>query len=233
MDHLGSCPSCPCPCCIPDRLAAYSLLMPQLCYLESSSACFIACSPRRAWHTPSGLNHQQVCPDIPSCSPGSWMCKTPAPLSSDNIAGSLKDKLQNEIQRLATIHKGPTFTPHVTLVGGIWLTSQQDVIARATAAAKSLKVDVLNPGLISFRTLVGQSLALTALLVLVLQRFTIRLSEPSAGSTYHQCIYLLCEKDESLVETAQALREASDVKLESDYMPHLSLLYSFMSKESR
>lgn len=69
--------------------------------------------------------------------------------------------------------------------------------------------------------------------VYTLQRFPIRLSEPSAGTTYHQCVYLLCEKDEPLVATAQALREATDVKLESDYMPHLSLLYSSMSKESR
>lgn len=118
-------------------------------------------------------------------------------------AGAFKDKLQHEIQRLANIHKGPSFTPHVTLVGGIWLTSQQEIIARATAAAKRLK------------------------------RFTIRLAEPSAGSTYHQCVYLLCEKDEALVATAQALREATDVKLEADYLPHLSLLYASMSKESR
>ena len=61
-------------------------------------------------------------------------------LELDAIVGILKDKLQNEIQRLATTHKGPTFTPHVTLVGGIWLTSQHDIIARATAAARSLKV---------------------------------------------------------------------------------------------
>ena len=33
--------------------------------------------------------------------------------------------------------------------------------------------------------------------------------------------------------TAQALREATDVKLEADYLPHLSLLYSSISKESR
>ena len=143
---------------------------------------------------------------------------------------TLKDKLQKEIQRLASIYKGPTFTPHVTLNGGIWLTSQQDVMARATAAAKSLKVDILDPGLIPF---CWSESCINPSVVLALQRFTICLSEPSAGSTYHQCIYLLCEKDEPLLATAQALREASDVKLESDYMPQLSLLYSSMSKESR
>lgn len=79
---------------------------------------------------------------------------------------------------------------------------------------------------------VGKKHALT-LCILLPQKFTIRLSEPSAGTTYHQCIYLLCEKDEPLVSTAKALREATDVKIESEYMPHLSLLYSSMDTESR
>ena len=60
--------------------------------------------------------------------------------ASGALAGGLKDQLQNEIQRLATHHKGPTFAPHVTLVGGIWLASREEIIERATSAAKSLKV---------------------------------------------------------------------------------------------
>ena len=125
----------------------------------------------------------------------------------------------------------------MTLVGGIWLTSQQEIIARATAAAKRLKVkhprsSVLNFWLSLAEVLLLDFKAYTSALH-ALQRFTIRLAEPSAGSTYHQCVYLLCEKDEALVATAQALREATDVKLEADYLPHLSLLYASMSKESR
>ena len=91
-------------------------------------------------------------------------------------------------------------------------------------------MNILSPGLVPFCWLKS---CINPFAVLASQRFTIRLSEPSAGSTYHQCVYLLCEKDEPLVATAQALREATDVKLESDYMPHLSLLYSSMSKESK
>ena len=68
---------------------------------------------------------------------------------------------------------------------------------------------------------------------LCVQNFTVRLSEPSSGSTYHQCVYLLCEKDEPLLATAKALREALDVNSEAEYMPHLSLLYASMDKDGR
>lgn len=64
-------------------------------------------------------------------------------LYASDTAGALRDGLQKEIIRLATSHKAPIFVPHVTLVGEIWLTSQPDVIARATAAAKSLKARFL------------------------------------------------------------------------------------------
>ncbi len=68
---------------------------------------------------------------------------------------------------------------------------------------------------------------------LFLQTFTVRLSEPSSGSTHHQCVYLLCEKDELLLATAKALREAMDMSSDAEYMPHLSLLYSSITKDGR
>ena len=68
---------------------------------------------------------------------------------------------------------------------------------------------------------------------LCVQNFTVRLSEPSSGSSYHRCVYILCERDEPLLATAKALREALDVNPEAEYMPHLSLLYSSMSKDCR
>ena len=55
------------------------------------------------------------------------------------IAGILQEKLKKEIERLANCHRSPVFSPHVTLVGGIWLTSREDIFARARAAAKQLK----------------------------------------------------------------------------------------------
>jgi hypothetical protein len=62
-----------------------------------------------------------------------------------SVAGVVRDKLQGEIQRLATCHKAPVFAPHVTLIGGVGFPSKQDVISRATEAAKHLKASQLSP----------------------------------------------------------------------------------------
>jgi hypothetical protein len=79
----------------------------------------------------------------------------------------------------------------------------------------------------------GKGFHLPLQTTLCVQNFTVRLSEPSSGTSYHQCVYILCEKDEPLLATAKALREALDVNPEAEYMPHLSLLYSSMDEDCR
>ena len=91
--------------------------------------------------------HIQACYDTTRCS---RTARTAAPTATAaaaavtaptgcrprSPAGPLADKLHAEIRRLP----GPPLVPHVTLLGGIASASEADVLARAHALARELKV---------------------------------------------------------------------------------------------
>lgn len=55
-------------------------------------------------------------------------------------AGSLQERLQNEIASLSKIHGGPSFEPHVTLVGGFEAVDDKAAIRAGQQVADQLKV---------------------------------------------------------------------------------------------
>lgn len=60
------------------------------------------------------------------------------------------------------------------------------------------------------------------------------MSKPAVGKIFHQCVYVLCERDEPLLKAAASARRKfglDDTLI--DYMPHISLLYSDIDFESR
>lgn len=68
----------------------------------------------------------------------------------------------------------------------------------------------------------------------LLQAFSVKMTKPAAGNIFHQCVYILCERDEPLMKAAASARRAfgMDDAL-SDYMPHVSLIYSDIDQDTR
>ena len=66
----------------------------------------------------------------------------------------------------------------------------------------------------------------------LLQPYRISFDKPEYGGIYHQCIYMLCQKEQS---TMRAGKQSKDVFKQSPsaYMPHLSLLYSDIDEHVR
>lgn len=60
------------------------------------------------------------------------------------------------------------------------------------------------------------------------------MTKPAAGNIFHQCVYILCERDEPLLKAAASVRRAfgMDDAL-SEYMPHVSLIYSDIDQDTR
>jgi hypothetical protein len=65
------------------------------------------------------------------------------------------------------------------------------------------------------------------------QDFRIRFDKPSASTTYHQCVFILCHKEAGLERAAGLLRQKYGMSDLQDFMPHLSLLYSDMDQACR
>jgi hypothetical protein len=65
------------------------------------------------------------------------------------------------------------------------------------------------------------------------QRFFITFADVASGSTRHQCVYLRCNKERSLLQAAAAAANVYGVAAAVPYDPHCSLLYSDIAPEER
>lgn len=65
-----------------------------------------------------------------------------------------------------------------------------------------------------------------------LQPQTIHLEQFSFGSTFHQCVYILCKQLPTLMAAAATSRAAFG-EPEAPFTPHLSLLYSDLPQSDR
>ncbi|KAK9800912.1 hypothetical protein WJX73_010260 [Symbiochloris irregularis] len=65
--------------------------------------------------------------------------------------------------------------------------------------------------------------------------YHIRFQEVSHGSSYYQCIYLLCKQEQATMSINTIAREhcSRPIAQNSGYMPHLSLLYSDADEQAR
>lgn len=117
----------------------------------------------------------------------------------------LRTRLASVISELSAKYGTPPFDPHVTVLGGFGepqRLSEEEVFSRSRALCKALKP------------------------------YTCRVKELSAGSAYFQCVYLLMEKtDEVMQPYTQAC--AAFGAGSKDYMPHLSLIYGNLATEQK
>lgn len=113
-------------------------------------------------------------------------------------AGAVQDRLRREVRAQAAALPGaPEFEPHVTLLPDVKSADEPTLLATAAALATRL------------------------------EPFRINFNDVSRGASYHQCVYILCDKSPVLLAANAAAREAYGLPEPArPYMPHLSLLYA-------
>ncbi len=67
-----------------------------------------------------------------------------------------------------------------------------------------------------------------------MQAYRINFDDVSYGSIFHQCVYVRCKLHAATLQAARRAREAFGQDPDATpYMPHLSLLYSDIPRETR
>jgi 2'-5' RNA ligase len=117
--------------------------------------------------------------------------------------GRLADELGTTIQSLAGEHDGPAFQPHVTLLGPIPELEEADVVAKAKEIAKMLN-----------------TLELT-------------LGKPAIGDSFFHSVYIEVHVSEELVHAHMLALQAFGMSDDSEYKPHLSLMYGDFPIETK
>lgn len=157
--------------------------------------------------------------------------------------GELAERLQRDIDRLASEHASPSFQPHVTLLGGTEQ-SEEDALRITAELAQSLPVrqpfgTVMSENemratdmqmLFAVQNLRVQS---SEAILLTAQAHRIEFQDVSYGAIFHQCVYVRCKTDGATMDAAQQTRQAFGHPTDAPYMPHLSLLYSDIPAETR
>eukprot|EP00878_Enallax_costatus_P008373 GHUV01008752.1.p1 GENE.GHUV01008752.1~~GHUV01008752.1.p1 ORF type:complete len:214 (+),score=46.03 GHUV01008752.1:126-767(+) len=64
-----------------------------------------------------------------------------------------------------------------------------------------------------------------------LKKFRINFLDVSQGESFHRCVYILVAKEPAIMDAGKLARQ--HFGLESDYMPHASLLYADIGPEQR
>lgn len=120
--------------------------------------------------------------------------------------------LRPAMLQLRTLFEGPLFEPHVTVLG----VQKEKVHLRD--ASKCLRAACRS-----------------------LRPFTCRLTRVECGQTFFQCVYMLVEPSQEVMEANKHVQNifsnpnsVEAVCLEkNDYMPHLSLLYGDLTPENK
>jgi hypothetical protein len=108
-------------------------------------------------------------------------------------SGAAYDVLTRTIRNLARKLDAPVFEAHVTLLGEL-KGSEDEQVRRGAALARQLRP------------------------------FQIRLTEPSYGDTYFQCVFMLVEETPALM-SANTLASSVFGRAGTSYLPHVSLVY--------
>ena len=118
--------------------------------------------------------------------------------------GETYQKLAKIISDLSKEHSTPNFEPHVTLIGGGELVgAEEDLISQTSKLSDLLK------------------------------SFKIKLKKADYFDEYFKCLFIRAEKTEEIMEVNNATRKHLNLKPNSDYMPHLSLMYGDISLETK
>jgi 2'-5' RNA ligase len=148
--------------------------------------------------------------------------------------GELAERLQQDIDRLAAEHEAPSFEPHVTLVGGTEQ-SEEDALRITADLAQSLQVGHVHHYVcvIAEYSARRQCTHLKAHASRHAQAYRLEFQDVSYGSIFHQCVYVRCKTTDAAMDAAKRTRQAFGHPTDTQYMPHVSLLYSDIPSETR
>lgn len=124
----------------------------------------------------------------------------------DEPVASYCQKQINELQSL--YNKDITFLPHITLLG-----------------------DIFPPATVSQTTVEERTETVLRSVLPTLRSFTVPIKEVTMGQLFYRCVFLLCEKENTIVQLNTAIQ--NEFGHQETYMPHLSLLYADISTEKR
>eukprot|EP01026_Neomeris_dumetosa_P025314 TRINITY_DN2083_c0_g1_i1.p2 TRINITY_DN2083_c0_g1~~TRINITY_DN2083_c0_g1_i1.p2 ORF type:complete len:197 (-),score=26.74 TRINITY_DN2083_c0_g1_i1:437-979(-) len=85
----------------------------------------------------------------------------------------------------------------------------------------------------AFQTSKEDAIKKTQNLASKLKKYFLKFKDVSFGSQFFQCVYLLINEDEEVMNAAKVAREEIVGEVDKPYMPHLSLLYSDIDEEQR
>lgn len=147
--------------------------------------------------------------------------------------GDLAERLQQDIDRLAAEHEAPSFEPHVTLLGGTEQ-SEEDALRITAELAQSLQVGELHDYVCDIAEQCAAALhSSQAHASLHAQAYRLEFQDVSYGKIFHQCVYVRCKTTDAVMDAAKRTRQAFGHSTDTQYMPHVSLLYLDIPSESR
>lgn len=65
------------------------------------------------------------------------------------------------------------------------------------------------------------------------QNLRINFQDISYGNQFHQCVYILCNQEQPLMQAAALARQHFQMGEAAPYMPHLSLLYGDLDNQAK
>ncbi|KAI5061010.1 hypothetical protein GOP47_0024122 [Adiantum capillus-veneris] len=113
--------------------------------------------------------------------------------------------LRPAMLHLRTLFQAPAFEPHVTVLGvGTQKLSLEQASLSLRAACRSLPP------------------------------FTCRLTRPSCGNTFYQCVYMLVDPSHEVLQANKLVQGVFETQQSNQvYMPHMSLLYADLTADDK
>eukprot|EP01024_Parvocaulis_polyphysoides_P014220 TRINITY_DN15755_c0_g1_i5.p1 TRINITY_DN15755_c0_g1~~TRINITY_DN15755_c0_g1_i5.p1 ORF type:complete len:181 (+),score=25.30 TRINITY_DN15755_c0_g1_i5:113-655(+) len=84
-----------------------------------------------------------------------------------------------------------------------------------------------------FQTTQEEAIQKSKQLAAKIKKYFLKFKEVSYGSILTQCVYILINEDDEVMDAGKQAKEIFDKDTDKPYMPHLSLLYSEIDQETR
>jgi len=118
----------------------------------------------------------------------------------------------------------------------IWLIPEEEVYQKLAEIISQLSKKYSTPNFEPHVTLIGNLLGAgeeiiskTSKLASQLKPFKIKLKRAGYFDEYFRCLFIRAEKTNEIIEVNKIAREIFNLKSDSEYMPHLSLMYGDIS----
>lgn len=122
----------------------------------------------------------------------------------------------------------------------IWLIPAGEVYRKLAEIISQLSKKYSTPNFEPHLTLIGDLLrseeeiiSKTLELAEQLKPFEINLKKADYFDEYFKCLFIRAERSKEVIKANNIAREAFNLKLDPEYMPHLSLMYGNLSPETK